>query len=79
MISSDYINVIIKPMYNHGESDILDIPIVNPFYLTNINVGHDTDTQLVYRQHTVWTDAVQAFCSHDSESGCYSSLTLTGS
>lgn len=64
---SDYINVYIKTTYIHAESDILDVVRVYPFYLTNINTRHKVDTQIAYKQHTVWTDAEQAFCYHDSE------------
>lgn len=55
-------------MYIHAESDILDVPTVYAFYLAKINMSDKTDTQFAYRQHTVWTDAAQAFCYQDSES-----------
>lgn len=46
---------------------MLDVSTVYPFYLTNINTGHEMDAQFAHKQHTVWTDAAQAFCNHDSE------------
>lgn len=59
MISSDYSNVYIKTM--------LAVSTVYPFYLPNISTGHEMDAQFAHKQHTVWTDAAQAFCNHDSQ------------